>query len=97
MTSFSVAPVDDYQVFFDLRVLHYLRPIIVLDEKTIIIVQVDKPCIVIMCHGKERSLCQFERVSENSEPTFMAILNEDDPPILEHKLDVLIPAKSRRS
>ena len=82
-TNFSVAPIDEYEVFFDMRFLDHLRPSMVAHENTILITQEGKPCIVNVCQEMELSPHQLKKGLRKVEPMFVAILSEEDMPMCE--------------
>ena len=60
-TSFSVASIDEYEVFFDMRFLDHLRLSMVAHDNTIWFTKGDKPCIVNVCRDIELSPRQLEK------------------------------------
>ena len=61
-TSFSMAPIDDYEVFFGMCFLDQLRPIMVPYEGIIFITQGGKPYVVKVCREAKRGRQQLKRL-----------------------------------
>ena len=81
--NFSVASIDDYNVVLGMEFLDYLKPIMVPSKDTMLILQGETPCVVNLCRERELSPQQLNRGVQRGEPTFAALIQEEEPPTPE--------------
>ena len=96
MTNFSVIPIDDYEMFFGMCFIDYLRPIMILHEDIILITQESKSCVMNVCRKMKLSPYQLEKGLRKNESMFTAILSKDDPPTWKSK-EMISRTKLKRS
>ena len=78
--SFSIVPLDDYEMVLGMEFIDHIQPVIVPSNYTLVIMQGGDPCVVKVCRETRLGPNQLSKGLHRGERTIAAILVEKEPP-----------------
>lgn len=90
-TNFTIAPMDDYELVFEMEFLDQVKPLLVPGKDTMLIMHEDRPCLVKFKREGELSPNQEKKGLPHGERTFAAMVFEEELPTDKPANEVLTP------